>query len=127
MNKTTLFLVVSLVVFALAITGCANKRGGGETGSVQTEIPSNSKFAKIAVGMSMKQVADLIGYPTDKRMYSTGKMFIPFYFGTDLVRTDTLYKGEGRLTFTGGAGIAGRGGAFKLYEISYDPTEDGYN
>jgi hypothetical protein len=55
----------------------------------------------------------------------TGKAFIPFYFGGDRSRFETLYKEEGRITFTGGAGIGGRG--YKVHRIIYDPSEDGYN
>jgi len=74
--------------------------------------------------MSMKQVFDTIGQPTDTRSYTTGKAFIPFYFGSDVARSEALYKGEGRIVFTG-VGIGGTG--FRVYTITYDPTEDGYN
>jgi len=73
--------------------------------------------------MSMKEVYDLIGVPTDTKTYSTGKAWIPFYFGRDMARTEALYKGEGKITFTG-VGVGGV--ALKVYRIIYDPNEYGY-
>jgi len=75
--------------------------------------------------MPMRQVFDTIGVPTDTRAYVTGKTFIPFYFGSDGARSEALYKGEGRITFAGGAGMGG--GTFRVYKIVYDPSETGYN
>jgi hypothetical protein len=61
-------------------------------------IPAaNSRFTKLRIGMSSKEVTDLIGMPTDHGQYITGKMFIPFYFGSDRIRQEYVYKGEGRL------------------------------
>lgn len=88
------------------------------------QIPAGSPFAKIQPGMSMKQVHDLIGQPTDSYNRMTGKMFIPFYFGSDAVRMEELYKGQGRLTYTG---VGATGASYNLYQITYDPSEDGYN
>ncbi len=121
-------LVITFAVFSL--TGCAGKSpqqsaDTQKSGRIIGEIPSESKFNKISLGMSMKQVSDLIGPPTDTKSYMTGKSFIPFYFGGDSSRIETLYKEEGRITFTGGAGFGG--GGYKVYQIIYDPDEDGYN
>ena len=64
-------------------------------------IPAaNSRFTKLRIGMSEKEVKDLIGNPTDEGQYITGKMFIPFYFGSDRIRWEMAYKGEGRLVFS---------------------------
>ncbi|MGE4345535.1 MAG: hypothetical protein AB7F20_14895 [Geoalkalibacter sp.] len=115
-----------MVVFAFVATfsGCATS-SGNQSGGVVGNVPPGSKFAKISIGMSMQQVFDLIGPPTDTRAYVTGKSFIPFYFGSDGARSEALYKGEGRITFAGGSGIGG--GAHKVYRIIYDPSEGGYN
>jgi len=133
MNKTVL-LLASLAF--LAATACSmlpatsssssNSAGSSTNGAeIVGDIPPGSPFSKIALGMPMKQVFDLIGEPTDSRAYVTGKAFIPFYFGSDTTRFDALYKGQGRITFAGASGLTGSSG--KVYRIVYDPTEDGYN
>lgn len=69
-----------------------------------TGVPApNSKFTQLQIGMSMKQVTDIAGQPTDQGAYITGKAFIPFYFGSDRHRFEFVYKGEGRLIFAGGS------------------------
>jgi hypothetical protein len=70
-------------------------------------------------------VHDVIGDPTDTRSYVTGKAFIPMYFGSDGARMEDLYKGEGRIIYSGGAGMGNQG--YTVFKIIYDPTEDGYN
>ena len=82
-----------------------------------SNIPSNSPFAKIQMGMQQAQVEDLLGPPTSTRVFPSGKGFIPFYYGPDTVRTGDFYKGLGRIVFSG---------AHIVVEISYDPSEDGY-
>lgn len=111
------FLMIACITGVLA--GCASTTED-QTQGVETKIPATSKFSKIKIGMSQKQVYDLIGLPTDSKVYSTGKSWIPFYFGSDVVRRECLYKGEGKITFTGR-------NYFKVHRIIYDPTENGYN
>jgi hypothetical protein len=121
MKRRAMAIAGLLVAAALvAPAGCARSsevNGGGDR--VIGDIPAESKFAKISLGMSQQHVYDLIGYPTDTKIYSTGKMWVPFYFGGDLVRQEALYRGEGRITLTGR-------GSGRVYRIVYDPTEDGY-
>jgi hypothetical protein len=50
---------------------------------------------KLRIGMRQKEVHDLIGMPNDSNTYTTGKTFIPFYFGKDAYRFETFYKKEG--------------------------------
>ena len=107
-----------LVLFA----GCATT---DNSGGIIGNIPPGSRLSRVSIGMSMRQVHNLIGAPTDTKTYVTGKSWIPFYFGTDSARSESLYRGEGRITFTGGAGFGG--GAFTVYRIVYDPTEDGFS
>jgi len=124
MRMSVFVKLAMMAVCGVMLAGCAsNPNQQSKTAAAQT-IPVESKFSKIAVGMSMKQVYDLIGTPTDTRIYSTGKIFIPFYFGSDGVRTEALYKGEGRIVFTG-IGVSGSG--YRVYRIKYDPAEPGYN
>lgn len=127
----TLFRITLLISISL-IAACASSPGnqGGNSSSqpkgaqIIGNIPSGSPFSKIKIGMSQKQVHDLIGQPTDIGNHMTGKMFIPFYFGNDVMRAQDLYKGQGRITYTG-AGIGGVN--FHVYTIEYDTSEDGYN
>ncbi len=115
---------LSCALAIIILAGCATASRSEPEGGISVDIPPDSKFAKISVGMSMQEVFDLIGPPTDTRTYTTGKAFIPFYFGRDMARNEALYKGEGRITFTG-VGVGGV--ALKVYRIVYDPTEPGYN
>ena len=92
---------------------------------IKGKLVAGSKFSKIKIGMPMKQVYDLIGEPSDSKNYITGKAFIPFYFGNDAARFEALYKGWGRLVFTGANAFGGR--SYKLYQIINDKDEDGYN
>lgn len=117
-------LIIAFAMMAL-ISGCATSNTGASGGVVGGPIPDDSKFAKVSIGMTMKEVFDTIGPATDTKAYATGKSFIPFYFGSDSVRSELIYKGEGRLTLTGGSGLGGAASTVKA--IIYDPAEDGYN
>jgi hypothetical protein len=96
-------------------------------GTVEGEIvgtpAAKSKFAKLEIGMSQRQVEDLIGAPNDSDSHITGKSFIPFYFGGDTYRMEAYYKGEGQLTYSpqhmGGT-------ATILIRIAVDPHATGY-
>ena len=66
--------------------------------------------------MSPAQVHSILGMPSDQQSFITLKNFIPFYFGSDRVRTNELYKGVGRITYASGA----------VYKATYDPSEDGF-
>ncbi len=79
-------------------------------------IPPDSPLAKVKEGMGMQQVTDILGPPKDQEVYATGKMWIPFYFGSDTHRYVLYYKGLGQIHFS----------AQRVMEIIYDPTEDGY-
>jgi hypothetical protein len=126
------FLQNSLLVLVIGVlTACAsssNKQNDASSEAKEPQIvgniPAGSPFSKLTIGMSSKQVHDLIGEPTDTVNYMTGKMFIPFYFGSDTMRLDELYKGQGRITYTG-AGVGGVN--FHVYRIVFDANEDGYN
>jgi hypothetical protein len=85
----------------------------------------NSVFTKLQIGMSLKQVTDLIGQPTDQGAYMTGKQFIPFYFGSDMHRTELIYKNQGRLVFAGGSAF-GDFTSYNLIMITHNPQEGGY-
>ncbi len=77
-----------------------NSADGLVKGEIVGSPSPGSKFDKLKIGMTLKQVESLIGQPngTDSRI--TGKQYQPFYFGGDTQRTEVFYKGEGQLTFS---------------------------
>lgn len=88
-------------------------------------IPAaNSQFTRLKIGMSEEEVFDLIGPPTDHGAYVTGKAWIPFYHGSDRVRSEAVYKGQGRLIFSSQAGW-GSSGQYLTW-IIHNSHEPGY-
>lgn len=96
----------------------------GYEGEITGNPARNSKFTRLQIGMSAKQVTDLAGQPTDQGAYVTGKAFIPFYFGSDRHRFEMTYKGQGRLIFAGG-GMGDYSGG-NLIWIIHNANESGY-
>jgi hypothetical protein len=92
---------------------------GSFEGEIVGKPAAGSKFSKVKIGMSFREVTKLIGAPDDMLRHETGKRWIPFYYGNDAQRLQTLYRGEGCLTFTGG-NIFGGGGE-ELLRITVDP------
>jgi hypothetical protein len=97
---------------------------GGTEGEITGKPAAKGKFGKLEIGMSMKQVTDLIGQPTDSGAYMTGKAWIPFYFGSDRHRYEMTYKNQGRLIFAGGSIGNFTGG--NLIWIIHNSNESGY-
>ncbi len=93
-------------------------------GEITGNPAPGSKFTRLQIGMSVKQVTDLIGPPTDQGAYVTGKAWIPFYFGADRHRFEMTYKGQGRLIFAGGG--MGNFSSGNLIWIIHNPNESGY-
>ena len=93
-------------------------------GEITGNPAPGSKFAKLQIGMPMKQVTDLAGAPTDQGAYMTGKAWIPFYFGGDRHRYEMTYKGQGRLIFAGGG--MGDFSSGNLIWIIHNRNEPGY-
>jgi outer membrane protein assembly factor BamE (lipoprotein component of BamABCDE complex) len=94
-------------------------------GEITGKPAANSQFKKLQIGMSMKQVTDLIGQPTDQGNYVTGKAWIPFYFGDDAHRIEAVYKGQGRLIFAGGS-VYGTMSGGTLIWIIHNANEGSY-
>jgi hypothetical protein len=98
-----------------------------KVGEVEGEITgkpaAGSKFGKLKIGMTMKQVTSLIGQPSDQGAYITGKAFIPFYYGGDRHRYEAVYKSTGRLVFAGESGWGGNWGDGTLIWIIHNPRE----
>lgn len=127
LQRTTGMILVGLL--ALTLGGCAAKSGTAAapaaSGATVTgaQVPANSPLAKIQLGMSKKQVKELVGNPSDENSYATGKVWIPFYFGNDARRTSYYYKGMGRVVFADGNAF-GAGGN-EVIRVDYDPSETG--
>jgi len=101
----------------------AAKSADAKEGEIVGTPAKNSRFTKLKMGMSVKEVTDLIGQPTDQGAYVTGKAFIPFNFGGDRYRHELVYKGQGRLVFAGGS--VGNPGAGRLIRIVHNAKEPG--
>ena len=93
-----------------------------EQAPVKAAIPSTSPLAKIKEGMSSDEVTKILGAPDSTDRHVTGKAFIPFYFGTDAVKTEWRYKHVGRVIFSKG-GFSAR----HVSAVEYDLTESGAN
>ena len=118
-----LTLIAALLLAALA-AGCSSKSGSAAAPAASAQaIPADSPLAKIKVGMTMQQVSEILGMPTNQVKYATGKAWIPWYFGDDTSRLEWSYKGIGRVVFTGGNVFGGGGGA--VQRVDYDPSETG--
>jgi hypothetical protein len=93
-------------------------------GEIHGKPVAGSKFGQLRIGMSLRQVTDIAGQPSDQGAYITGKAFIPFFFGSDRYRHELLYKGYGRLIFAGGS--AGDFSSAHLIWIINSANEPGY-
>ncbi len=96
----------------------------GWEGEIIGKPARGSKFTKLKIGMGMRQVTDLIGHPSDEGAYVTGKAWIPFYYGSDRYRHELVYKGQGRLIFSGGS--RGNYSSGNLTSIIHNAKEEGY-
>jgi outer membrane protein assembly factor BamE (lipoprotein component of BamABCDE complex) len=96
----------------------------GWEGEISGKPAPGTKFTKLQIGMSLKQVTDLVGQPTDQGAYVTGKAWIPFYYGSDRYRHEMVYKGQGRLIFAGGS--MGDYSSGHLISIIHNAQESGY-
>jgi hypothetical protein len=117
MNRTRSLL--ALVLLAAVAAGCA-KREAAPPAAAATPPPAGTPLAKVREGMSMREVEDVAGVPTDRRHHITGKQFIPWYFGNDTNRMNWHYQGQGRVVFQTGAWRE-----FRVMRVEYDPSEPG--
>jgi hypothetical protein len=93
-------------------------------GEITGRPARGSKFASLQIGMSVREVSEIVGQPTDQGVYMTGKAWIPFYMGADRHRFEMTYKGQGRLIFAGGSiGDFSNG---HLIWIIHNANEPGY-
>jgi curli biogenesis system outer membrane secretion channel CsgG len=120
--------VVMACCLAVALGACSTKTsqsGSGSEAAAATTAPAppSSPLSKVQLGMNKHQVKELIGAPTDENSYSTGKVWIPFYFGNDARRSSWYYKGMGRVVFADGNAFGG--GTPEVVRVDYDPSESG--
>jgi hypothetical protein len=81
-------------------------------------------ISQVKEGMSMQEVDEILGPPTNQTTYMTGKQFQPFNFGArDVQRTKYLYKGVGHIVFSLKSAY---NGVYRVIEIVPDPAESGY-
>jgi hypothetical protein len=126
------FVPVLLVIAMLGFGGCANRGASGGTAGTPPPAaeqapksvppPAGSTLAKVQLEMPPAQVREIMGAPTSENTYQTGKAWIPYYYGSDTMRTEWAYKGVGRVVF----GTNRYSGKQKVTRIDYDPSEDGY-
>ena len=95
----------------------------GWEGEIVGRPAPGSRFAQLEIGMPMKQVTDILGTPSDQGSYTSGKAFIPFYFGSDRYRHELVYKGQGRLIFAGSSGFDSNS---HLIWIIHNASDSGY-
>lgn len=96
----------------------------GWEGEIIGKPAKGSKFTKLKIGMTMKQVTKLIGQPTDQGAYVTGKAWIPYYHGSDEYRHELVYKKQGRLIFA--SDPSGDYNSGNLITIIHNAKESGY-
>ena len=115
---------------SLALSGCASD-GDAASSEGQAAKPAAPKgvappaghpLAKVEMNMAPSQVQEILGAPTNQKSYITGKMFIPWYFGSDSgSRVEYAYKGQGRVVFA----VNRWSGQQGVVRVDYDPNEDG--
>lgn len=112
------------------------REGGGKAGAAvkpdtallsreakKARAEGEHPFTLVREGMSMQEVEDLVGSPTNTTGHITGKSFNPFYYGGDTARMVALYKGLGRIVYS----RKGRySSVWRVMEIQQDAGETGY-
>jgi hypothetical protein len=127
MRRRAGWLVVVLLM-TVGLTACAKREPepapvSAPPARTAAPPPAKSKLAKVQVGMSPREVENILGPPTDESAYVTGKAFIPFYYGKDRWRRAYFYKGVGRVVFAGSGGFSQNA---HVERVEYDPNEPGH-
>lgn len=96
----------------------------GWNGEILGTAASGSRFSQLEIGMSVAEVARILGAPSDQGAYITGQAFNPFFFGAGQSRYEMVYKNQGRLIFDSpGAfdfsGMSATGAAQGAYGAGY--------
>lgn len=118
--KNIIRVLIGICAFSLmALAGCVKN---DPEPAIPNAIPAGSKFSKIAVGWTMKEVHAVIGKPTDSHGYETGTKILSVSFGAEYLVED-LYKGNGRIIYESQDGKSSQD--FPVRRIIYDPNESG--
>ena len=72
----------------------------GYSGEILGTPVAGSGFSKLQIGMTVAQVANILGTPSEQGNYITAQAFNPFNFtGSGSSRYQMVYKNKGRLIF----------------------------
>lgn len=120
----TLRILFALVLAAFVLAACASDGGGAKSSNNgypagYSAAPEGTIFAGIALNTNEYDVRKALGEPDNANAYMTGKAWIPFYFGSDVARTDWFYSGQGRIVFSRNRYT----GALKVIRILYSADE----
>ena len=104
--KNTLFILM-LAVFSFSVSA--------------QDIPEDHPFADITKGMEASDVQSLLGKPTRKTNYQTGKGKIPGAgrWLNDTRRQSWFYKGKGSIVLSKNK----YSGLYLVREVNYDPKQ----
>ncbi|MCP5059056.1 MAG: hypothetical protein GY937_20320 [bacterium] len=115
---------ILLAAFAMACAPNPAPRAADELRSGEPAYsapPPGHEFSLVEVGMDTDAVRAAVGKPTSQRRVATAWAYVPFYFGSDVRRTEWKYAGHGRILFA----TDGRTGELEVLRVEYDPREDG--
>lgn len=127
----TLRILSILLLSGFVLAACASDGGGSSSDGSQAQSrsrnypagysapPPGSKFAEVRMNSTEYDVRKLLGEPDRANAYMTGKAWIPFYFGSDVARTDWFYRGQGRVVFSRNRYT----GALKVIKVLYNSDE----
>src|SRR4030067_1357555 len=82
-------------------TSAALPAGSKLDGKIIGTPAPRSKFAKLRLCMTKKQVEKIVGKPYVEKSIKPEKTWTPSYFNKDTPRLEATYKREGQLTFAG--------------------------
>jgi len=81
------------------------------------DLPPDSPFAELELGMSHEEVREILGEPDGRRYRLTAKAWIPFYTGPGTHLVDWVYEGKGHVVFSL------HQGSLSLLDVVQDPNE----
>ena len=87
------------VLASLLFLGACASSGPTVAEGTRFDLPSSNPLHVVSAGMSDVEVRKLLGQPNDYNSYTTGKNWIPFYYGSDTSRQEWFYD-SGRVVFT---------------------------
>lgn len=117
--RIMVILTLSVFVFGACASGGGGGGGSGNYPAGYSAPPADSPLSKLNLNGTEFEVRKLLGEPDNANAYMTGKAWIPFYFGSDVARTDWFYHGQGRVVFSRNRYT----GALKIIRILYNPNE----